>query len=117
MTNSSQLDFMKSAHLHSSFLFKGVVDSVNDIKKFKAKDGDVIFVSSTNETYCYLENKWIVISDSDNTQDIKPQETTTEILNVKCTNCGAPLIRYNKSSSVVKCEYCGSIFDIKIFNT
>lgn len=110
--NNCQLDlinttfnFKMSCYSHSDFL-----KLQNDPKRMsKFKTGDVIYVSGTDDTYVFIDNKFENITGPE--ESIKV-ENTGKIVSCNCTHCGAPLT-VDRYATIIKCEYCGSSYRIE----
>lgn len=103
--------------------FIGSVPSKDDIIDFtynnrSASVGDVVYVTNTEETYLCIEGakidnplpKWELISTGLDTYDNTNSESTNlELVDTKCSSCGAPLKILSKYSAT--CEYCGSVYE------
>ena len=67
----------------------------------KIDNGSIIVCPDVERMYVKLNDKLMPMTPSRNARYIKPR---------KCVCCGAPLTDTDKF--VVKCEYCGTIYDI-----
>jgi ribosomal protein S27E len=104
--------------------FIGSVPSKDDIIYFTCNErpisvGDVVYVTDTDETYLCIEGakidnplpKWELISTGSDTYDNANSEyTNLELVETKCSSCGAPLKILSKYDSETRCEYCGSVY-------
>ena len=68
----------------------------------KAKDD----LANGSFIFCY-ETDRLYIKVHDDIVGITPKKR--EIVEFKCKNCGSPM---SGSGSIVKCEYCGSVYDV-----
>lgn len=104
--------------------FIGSVPSKDDIIDFTFNNrpvsvGDIVYVSGTDETYICISDakidnplpKWELISTGSDTYDNTNSEyTNLELVETKCSSCGAPLKILSKYDSETRCEYCGSVY-------
>ena len=67
------------------------------------RDGDIIVTSDTNETFCWLNNKWEQIGDSLDLDNYNGENKRKKIIPwpSKCVYCGANLHSYT-------CDFCGT---------
>lgn len=110
--------------------FIGSVPSKDDIIDFTFNNrpvsvGDIVYVSGTEETYICIEGakidnplpKWELISTGSDTYDNSNNEfTNLELVDTKCSSCGAPLKILSKYDIGISatCEYCGSVYEKRI---
>jgi len=84
--------------------------------------GDILYVTSTDEIYLCTEGakidnplpKWELISTGSDTYDNANNECTNlELVDTKCSSCGAPLKILSKYDIGISatCEYCGSVYE------
>lgn len=116
--------------------FIGSVPSKDDIIDFTfnnrpASVGDVVYVSDTDETYVcisdakvdnplysvptkddIIDSHWVRIATGSDTFDNNNNNeyTNLELVETKCSSCGAPLKILSKYDSETRCEYCGSVY-------
>ena len=108
----------------------GSVPTKDDIFNFTISKrpilpGDVLYVTATEETYICIEGakidnplpKWELISSGSDTYDNTNNECTNlELVDTKCSSCGAPLKILSKYDIGISatCEYCGSVYEKRI---
>jgi hypothetical protein len=82
-------------------------EMIDDIEKDPSKyNGTFIFNDESERLYIVMKNKLIGIT---------PKHR--ELLHLQCKSCGAPLSEKSMYGSIIKCEHCGSVYDIDNFNT
>ena len=97
-------DIPLQSQVQESFIFKGKVDNLSEIE---AHPGEIYVEASTNKTYIWTDNEWVLISDcisGYNPEDFKAQvhnKRTKKIIPYPshCKSCGSPLHGYI-------CDYC-----------
>ena len=94
--------------MHSTLLFKGVVDTVSDLPE-TADLGDTWLVKTTDNTYVYSGTEWVCMSTGDtqplnNTQFLSVSEPEAQI----CTQCNGTLKL--DTFGRLYCPYCGTIY-------
>ncbi len=92
----------------SSLRFKGTCDSLKSYAdSYNPSAGDVVMCDGY--VYCYTGESFEKLSSADDTSS-NDHETNIEPVEIKCNNCCAPIHITSKYQSVIKCEYCGSIY-------
>lgn len=69
-------------------------------------DGTFIFAEDTERLYIKMKGKILGIT---------PKHRS--IVEFRCSNCGATLSSKSDFGSIVRCEFCGSTYDIDSWNT
>ena len=98
---------------------KSEFDNMNDkSNKNTFYNGEMLFVSDTNETYVYYDNQWIGIeSVDDKDNDTEPPKKivydTLKLLGFNCPSCGG--VDYEElENNKIKCTHCDKIFKYKL---
>lgn len=107
------VDMLKAPDLSCSFRYLQTINSLDDYRKYHRNcPGDIVYDTSEESLYVYKgDDEWLILDRYN--EPIETKEIITEVADMKCKNCGAPLIKYNKQFRTIKCDYCGSIFDIR----
>ena len=103
------------SNINSVFVYKGSYTDLSEAEKLLKKGlfrtGDVFTVGSI--TYCYVDGRFEELGECDLTTNDET-DATVEVIEHKCTSCGAPLPRIvSRYQDPVVCEYCGSIYELK----
>ena len=101
------------SNIHTTLLFKGVVDTVADLPE-TAKLSDAWLVKTTDSTYVYSGTDWVCASIGDtqlaNNSDLVSQVHTSHHDPVAqiCTQCHGTL-ELDKFGRL-QCPYCGTLY-------
>ena len=97
------------SNVHTSLLFKGVVDTVSDLPE-TANLGDTWLVKTTDSTYVYSGTDWVCASTGD-TQLSRDNDIHTshhDPVAQICTQCHGTL-ELDKFGRL-QCPYCGTLY-------
>lgn len=97
------------SNIHTSLLFKGVVDTVSDLPE-TANFGDTWLVKTTDSTYVYSGTDWICVStgDTQSSNDIESTAQHDPVAQI-CTQCSGTLAldKFGR----LHCPYCGTLYE------
>lgn len=101
------------SNLHTSLLFKGVVDNISDLPE-TAKRGETWLVKTTDSIYVYSGTDWVCASTGEpqlsRDSDLAVQTRTLyhDPVAQICTQCHGTL-EFDKFGRL-SCPYCGTIY-------
>lgn len=75
----------------------------------QVNDGDFVFCDENNRLYLKMHGDLIGVTPPERKNKIN-------ITGLSCKSCGAPLKPNFLHGSIVQCEYCGSVYDIDIWD-
>lgn len=103
------------ADITPALTFRATCKDISELDPADYGTGDIIVNTATNSTYLKVDTHWEELggyNDLPSDRTLNDYRSEPELKETKCESCGAPVKIKSKYDTGVKCEYCGTEYNV-----